>query len=615
MSGLLLAVGTAARPELLRESITSQGWTERYARCESAIIAASDDVETAFSPDQSVLLAVHGYTIPGTERLAALVSRIGLTRALTHLEAGGYAVLMVNTVDGTCVATGDQFASVPLYVALIEGGAIACSTPVVLGRLPVVDRRADHVAMAEWLRFGHTIGDRYLMRGIQLLSMGDALLWDGDTARVSTIDTSVRDARRDARRADAGQLTDMVEAACTRLSRLDSAPAHLQSAGFDSRFLLACWPGNYDPTCYTYGDPDAIEPSIAAQVAAVRGSRHVHQFATAAQVAASLDAMFDASGVMVFPDRYIIGRRMRADGHRSVLDGFLGDVLIGNGYERAADYLGRLSKVGRRLGIWTDGKASRIGLDRMAEWLYDYMTEPSFPEITAYLAEEFVADVRATRTEVLHDLRAELARWQHPSDSLEVTLHTFALNNRSAHSTLQQAVLSRESVRVLTPFCSDRPLAAHLMSLHPRTKLARRLYRAAYVQRKPRYAAVPWGHSLLPIARPLLQHQVSASVIGRGMQLPGVTGNARGRPRDPNGWAAWLRTGNALRESAAQDFERAGITRGSQYFQDLAEGRARGSGKLFHAASMARWIAMASHAPTDARTSHPGLTAPGVIDE
>ena len=614
MSGLLLAVGDAARPELLHDPIATRGWTEAHANVGTAIVAVSADVETAFSPDGSIFVAVLGYTVPGARHLAGLVSQLGFSRALAHLDAGGYAVVMVNIADGTCMATRDRFATIPLYYARTDGGVLVCSTPVALGRSPMVDRTADLAGMAEWLRFGHTIGDRYLIRGVRLLSIGDMLHWDGREASAVTIDTTLHDAARDRRDADPHVLTDLVESACARLQTVDPAPGHLQSAGFDSRFLLACWPEGYDPVCFTYGDPSAIEPSIAAQVAAVRGSRHVHQFATADQVTASLDAMFEASGVMVFPDRYIIARTMRADGQRSVLDGFLGDVLIGNGSERGGRFLGRISRFARRLGVWMDGRVSQIGLDRLSEWLFAMMTEPSYADCRAFLADEFVAVVEAQRSDILHDIRAELARWHHASDSLEITLQNFALNNRSAHSTLQQAVACRESVRVMTPFADDRALTDYLLSLHLSTKAARRLYRAAFVQRKTRYAAVPWGLSLLPISKPLIQHQVSAAAIGRGLRVPGVTGVTGGRERDPNGWALWLKNGAGLRETAAEDFDRAGIGQKGAFFSDLASGQARGSGKLFHAASVARWYIMAEHSRADARTSHPGLAAPGVDD-
>src|SRR5690606_32344976 len=228
-----------------------------------------------------------------------------------------------------------------------EGGALVSSTPVVLGRMPLVDRRRDLVGMAEWLQFGHTIGNRYMLRGIKLLAMGEALHWDGRASHAAVVDSSVRDAGRSELDADGGAIAELVEQACARLAGIDSAPAHLQSAGWDSRFLLACWPAGHDPVCYTYGDPAAIEPAIAAQVAAVRGSRYEHRFASASDVAGSLDSMFEASGVMVFPDRYLIARQIKADGHRSVLDGFLGDVLIGGGYDRTGRFLGEAARLRR----------------------------------------------------------------------------------------------------------------------------------------------------------------------------------------------------------------------------------------------------------------------------
>jgi hypothetical protein len=91
--------------------------------------------------------------------------------------------------------------------------------------------------------------------------------------------------------------------------------------------------------------------------------------------------------------------------------------------------------------------------------------------------------------------------------------------------------------------------------------------------------------------RPALQHRISAAAIGRGFGIPGVTGDAQGRRRDPNGWAHWLRHGAALRSAAQERLGAAGILRrDTGYFADLAAGRVRGSGKLFHAAAVARWL-------------------------
>jgi hypothetical protein len=554
-------------------------------------------LRTAESRDGSVFVGLFGYVIPSDLRaLADGVASEGVDAAVARLDGGGFGLVVVERRRGRCTVVGDPLASVPLYLAATDGGALLSTNPVSLARCPGVDRTPDLVAMAEWLYLGYALGPRFFVRGIRTLGIGEAHEWDpvSGTGTLRLAHAMVRNAPADVRDVEPGAVVEIMRAACRRIAESTPRPAHLQSAGLDSRFIAACWPRDVPLPSYTYGDPEALEPRIARQITAVRGDPYTHHFADGDMVAGVLDTMFAATGLLVYPDRHVIGEVMQRDGRTGVLDGWAGGVLLGGQFAPVGHHLPRRERYLRRLGRWRDEQVSAYHGDQLAEWMLREITEHSPDAALPYLSPAFAALMHEQWPAVLADLHSELEQSTHPTGSLELTWRTFKIRNRSAHSILQQAVLGREFADVFTPYGSDRDMVGLLLSLHPSVVAHRRLYHRIFRECLPRYAAVPWGSSLLPFSRPLVQHWASQALIARGKRIPGITGDTHGRQRDPNGWAVWLKQSGELRQAAAAPMRSAGAWNegeGDRWLEDVAAGRARGGGKLFHVSAIARWLA------------------------
>jgi hypothetical protein len=105
---------------------------------------------------------------------------------------------------------------------------------------------------------------------------------------------------------------------------------------------------------------------------------------------------------------------------------------------------------------------------------------------------------------------------------------------------------------------------------------------------------------LIPIRRPVLNHKLSTMLLSKNFSIPYLTGSPHGRVRDPNGWSIWLEESGKLREYVQSCLASAGMldkSRADVYFRNIASGKTKGGGKLFHLASIAKWMTLS-------KTSH-----------
>jgi hypothetical protein len=157
-------------------------------------------------------------------------------------------------------------------------------------------------AMAEWAYVGYTIGDRFLLKGIKIVPPFTSFHWEFEKAEGHFGENadSPWHILPEGRGPSPDSLTDAFIEACHRIAILEPRPAHFQSAGKDSRFILASWPKGYNPPCYTYGDIDSHEVDIARSVAKLRGSQWIHVWLDGDDVAPDLGELFAIAGLIVF---------------------------------------------------------------------------------------------------------------------------------------------------------------------------------------------------------------------------------------------------------------------------------------------------------------------------
>lgn len=574
-----------------------------------------------WSGDGQVGVIVDGYLFvegtgeaPQDAQIRAFAERCrrdGTAAALRSVVAGSYVVLVVDRFRKEWIVANDAVGSIPLFQARVEGGWLFSTNPVAIARTGLVAAEMDMTAVAQWIYIGHTIGDRFLWRDLKLLPANTRVRISEDGA-----------AERGLAGADPNAIPepgpaptlDEVEAAfrtaVLRIRSAQPAMAHLQSAGYDSRYILANWPEGDALPCYTYGDPASHEIDIAREVAALRGAPFVHVWATGDEVADALDGMFDSNGLYVFPDRYITARRARRDGLRGLTDGLFGDVLS-HGFRPPWREFSRLSHAADRLLMVVDQPVSRISVDRFVDVLDRGLLEVSDDrELRRWINPDFLAALRAERPAIRQDIEAEVRRLWPANDSVLRLWRRFKRINRSPHSIVQQGVMSRAFVNIYYPFSNDAAFFRTAMRVPPGQASHRKLSRQLFRKFHPEYGRIRYGRTLLPINANGLRHRLSAAAVARNFSIPLVTGRSAGREWDANGWAHWFRTSERLREAAAGELAASGLADRAQLsgsLQGLADGSLKGHGKLMHVSAMARWMRLGRAVSAGAGDAATGL--------
>jgi len=618
MYGLLVAVGGAVR--MFNGKDPSTIWPvpsncEVAAPREDVRIARFEPVDAekscgfVWSDDRRVLVLVDGYlytsTAPrGTSREEQVRSfangcrRDGYEAAMRSIAGGTFNLVVVDLSRSLCHVTTDHIGSLTLYHSPMEGGWLLSTNPVALARSGMIDLQPDLTAMAEWTYIGYTLGDRFLIKGIRVVPPYTSFRWDSEKSGGYFMENPESPWRifPEGPGPSPEEVTDAFVEACNRVAILDPKPAHFQSAGKDSRLILASWPMDYHPPCYTYGDDRSLEVSIARSVAELRGSRWIHVWLDGDDVAKDLEDIFHSTGMIVFPDRYLAARQIRRDGYSGVLDGYLGGVFNGAGYLDCDRYFSPLSRLGRYLTVYVDQKVSKIGPDRITEAILDSILEVRGDDtLREYLSGDFVARLRAEWPDILHDLHHQVDRFTPASDSLASLWNNLVLANRSAHAIVQQMVIVRSFIDVYCPFSGDVALLRMLRRIPPAAAAHDRFYYRMYRRRFPGYANMVDDKTLIPMTRPALLHKTSAFLMGKGVSIPFLTGNRKGREVDANSWGRWLRQSPLMRDTALAFLREGGILEekaGARTFDAIASGVKQGSGKIFHLAGVAGWLAM-----------------------
>ncbi|UCE67743.1 MAG: hypothetical protein JSU85_06995 [Candidatus Zixiibacteriota bacterium] len=621
MLGLFVAVGSVAQG--LDDKKIKTLWPSE-AQCE--ILSAIPDVKIArFTPlsfsgdpgiirsdDRKFAVCVDGYILTDKadtgDNLAEHIrlfantcSGEGVSSGLGSIISGTYTLVIVDIIFSRCYVVNDHVGSLPLYYSKLDSGWLLSTNSVALARSGLIDNRIDLLACTEWAFAGSTIGDRYMLKGIKIAYPHTCFVWDSKTltGRFEEKEKSPWDIVPSKQVPTVDQLADSFIEGCKRLSTIEPLPAHFQSSGKDSRLILAAWPDGYNPPCYTYGDPESLEVGIARSVAKIRGSEWVHVWLDGDEVAENLTNLFNASGMIIWPDRYFSARRMQKDGHAWVTDGYWGGVQTHPGGYDCDQYFSPFSRIARFATVFIDQKASAIGLDQIAETLTGYLLEAH--HVHAYLdnfvSEDFIAELSSQKPQIKDDVYNELKRLIPTNDSLAILWRKYISSNRGLRQHAQQGVMCRSFINVLYPYCGDLKHHRVQLRVKPGVSAYDRQLIKLYRKRFPEYAAIPYGDSLLPLRVSAFRSRLSKMLISRSWNVPFLAGNTGGRARDANSWVVWLKKSRALRENAAGLIREGGIINEkgiANTFNDISTGKKSGTGQVFHLASIAKWISLSN---------------------
>lgn len=613
MYGLFAAFGTAAR-QLTREralgaiATVAPAEVDFYTDGQSVSLALlnppnrAEGASITWSRGGRLACALDGYVVTETagdgaaqrRELARLVESNGVERALATLAAGSFNAAILDLDRGLFTVANDRVGSIPLYFAEVAGGCVVATAPALVTACGVVAREPDLTAIAELVFLGHTVGERYYVKGMRRLPPASILRWDDTSGRLDVAGTALSPFRLGPaeREPDVDQIAELTRAACRRLAGLSKKNALLLSGGMDSRLILAAWPDSARLPCYGYGPREFADVSFGRQVASVRGSRYTNVPLHGHEVSASIDEMLRLSGPPAFPPRYLAARRIGDDGLETALDGYAGDVLIGGSYYGSTEFLSRPERwlqAANRLG---DRRVRQVGVDALTETLYASLLDRGATEWLARHADAEVAQaLSAQRPAMLQDISAVLREIAPADGSVAVAIRDFKLMHKAQHSSLNQGVLCRRFVRVAYPLLCDHPLLEATWTIAPRHTAFRRLYVRLFRRHFPKYAAVPYASSLLPLRRSALAHRWAKTMRSYGVRLPLASPGVVQERYDE--WNAWLQESASLRGRAIgllTDLGLSGRARLEAAIEPIGAGAIKGSGDLFHVGAVAQLV-------------------------
>ncbi|MEZ5359136.1 MAG: hypothetical protein R3F48_09935 [Candidatus Zixiibacteriota bacterium] len=552
--------------------------------------------------DNALTLAVPGYILTHNSRhglqahIAEAASRIaeqGFEAAMQGLAGGCYNALAWDQAGKSFHIAVDPVGTIPIYYVRCGETWLISNNPVALCRSGMFTPSIDEIGASEWALFSYALGNRYPIRQIRTLRMGEYFRWQNESGSIHSY-SRLWDRLPYEKTPPVEQIAEEIKAACVRLSRIDNRPAQLQSSGFDSRLISAAWPQDSPLHCYTYGNPNAHEISIAKRIAEHRGALWSQTWQHGDELADALDGMFNASGIVIWPDHYFVAARQADNGFIGTLNGLGGDPLIGDTYLSYTHYLGKNLAMRRVMCRFYDLSVKELGVDAIAEAMYQSLCQvDDIDALRDFLDDGRLEMVRKAKPDILQDIRRELDYVQTGSDSLALLWRNCLYANRIPNMVSQQMIMLLQHVLVYCPITNDA--AFHDLAFRlPAGEIAYyRLYRRLYRHCFPEFAAIPYGNTLIPISRPLWNHKIAAVLLNKGISVPLLTNPANGKPRDPNSWALWMRESERLRDYLSSILVNSGVSdqsRLSSYMSDIAGGRRLGGGKIFHVLSLAKWM-------------------------
>ena len=288
-----------------------------------------------------------------TEAVLAAYARWG-TDCLDHFRGMfGFAIW-----DGKRLfAARDRFGIKPFYYAVVHGVLYFASEVKAL--LPILPEIAtDSDAMAEYLTFQFTIGDRNLFKHVHTLLPGHALVVENGTVRIhrywsadlkSTANTTSTGSSR-------GRTTSTVQSHCIAAPMFLSAPA-FRAASISSLVAVLAMRGNASRHAFhgKFTDHPGYDESAYAKIVANEAGLTLHQRTITPQdfcdaiekVIYHLD--HPVAGPGAFP-QYIVSA-LAAERVKVVLGGQGGDEIFG-GYARYA-----IAHLDQQIKVAIDGDA------------------------------------------------------------------------------------------------------------------------------------------------------------------------------------------------------------------------------------------------------------------
>jgi asparagine synthase (glutamine-hydrolysing) len=405
----------------------------------------------------------------------------------SHLK-GAFIIAIWDTINQQLVITNDRFGLYPLFFAHV--GSAFIFAPELKGILAdhTIPRSLDMVALAQYMRFQHLLGDRTFFDNITLLPPAASLVFKADTARYTIEhywsynqiaylpDISFQDAVEETGR--------LLRRAVQRLSGDSYRPGVYLSGGLDSRTILGLIERRPIATI-TYGHHNCRDVYYAQQIARRAGSDHhwidmpdgnwVKEYADFhLELTEGLHSWIHMHGINTLEQaRQLMDVNLTGWGGEvlgAYFSGVLGNYFYDRPPESPADHISLLA----RLFYFFNQKS----------------TWPSIDEAEEYLVYSIPLD-KKLRSLAFDSFTDEFSAYlSYPPD---LQGRYFYINNHFLRLTHNLITFTRSHIEVRFPFF-DYDLLDWVYALPAKMRHQRALYRAVIQQEIPTLATIPYDH-------------------------------------------------------------------------------------------------------------------------
>lgn len=417
---------------------------------------------------------------------------------------GFFALAILDCPRNRLLIATDRFATYNIFYAASSGRLVFA--PEVKGVLcdPLLPRRPDMVALAQYIRFQHLLGSRTFFEGIQLIPPASVLTCDIATGASTLreywsfreIDYQPGISFEDAV-AESGRL---LRKAIQRQTSDDLRLGIYLSGGLDSRAIAGMVDGRPIATV-TYGAPGCRDVVYAEKIARAVGSSH-HWFDMSSgdwvreiagfhlELTEGFHSWIHAHGLSTLPSA-----RQWMDVN---LSGWDGGVVLS--YPEAPEFQHYRA---------VDQPAL------FADLFNSYCQKQTWPGVTE--AEERMLYCEPTWKEIqgqaFDSLRQEYHEFQH--ERPEIGAQMMYVRNHCGRLTHNFVTFYRSHVEMRLPFF-DYDLFDFILSLRASLTADYKLYRALLQRELPKLARIPWDNDeYLPTTQPLIHGAQKLWIKGR----------------------------------------------------------------------------------------------------
>lgn len=439
---------------------------------------------------------------------------------------GAFALAIWDQRQDLLLIANDRLGLFPIYYHHQPGKFLFASGVRALLVDPNISREVDLVAIADFLTYDHVLGQRTLLKDVQLLPQASLLRFQAGRLSINRYWTLKYADFYPFRKEDdyTEELIFLLRQAVRRQSAGDQPIGLMLSGGIDSRFilgLLAETIGEKKVKTFTWSIPGSDDARYAKELAAHVGAEHHFFELKPTWLLDKYEACIRLTeGMGNFVNLHAIAALDQETQYaRILMKGFLGDAMFG---------------FGLRPRFWADySPEDSIKVHMEAYRDYQVLTfdlhEHASVFSTAFLNE--IGDG------VLRDYRAGIAASR--STQLADQRLYFDLTQRVPRMTLNGVEVVRDQAIARLPF-SDNDLVEFTQTMPPWMKFERKVYTQAFIKTFPQLARIPNTHTGLPMvsdARELklrFQQMIRWHLRNRG--LGRLVGPDRRPYKDYNKW-------------------------------------------------------------------------------